>query len=109
MVPDDDNIKSHPQYRHLLKIDGQYLTSESFGVENKRDLKDFYFNEMALFRIDLPCFPKLWDDVLYLKVELLLLVDVSSKATKRFEIVDDKYAIIDTSTIRIEEALGSRI
>lgn len=59
------------------------------------------------YRIDLPCYPKLWTEGLVVEIELLLMVEPTAKGAQRFKIVDDCWAIIDSTQLRLNDPLSS--
>ena len=63
-------------------------------------------NEIIVFRIDLPCYPHLWTDPLFLQIDLLIQINTSSKAAKKYEIAEGGFAVIDSVKLRLNDPLS---
>ena len=92
----------------LLVIRDDRLQTEKIALENKWGSNKAIVNEVCTFRIDLPCYPRLWSEPLFMEVELLIMVDKECRRSKRYEIVDDAYAVIEKQTLRINEPLNCK-
>mgnify|MGYP000340695264 CR=1 FL=1 len=76
MLPNNPAFTPEEQKdERMLTIDGHRLFTERMCLEDKWGLDKAVINEMCLFRVDLPCYPSIWDEPLFLEVELLVMVD----------------------------------
>ena len=66
-------------------------------------------NEIVVFRIDLPCYPNIFANDLILEVEMLIAVDAATKNGKKYEIVDNNFAVIDRAKLLITEPVSSML
>lgn len=52
-----------------------YMTTDSLNVDHRPGLNRLLINQMCLFRIDLPCYPYLWQDGLMMELEAMVMID----------------------------------
>ena len=52
-----------------------FLKSGRLQIENRWGYNQLHIDEIIMFRIDLPCFPRVWQGHLYLETELMVMVD----------------------------------
>ena len=74
-------------------------TASSFS-ENRID-------ELFVSRIDLASFPRLWSERLFAQFDLLVMVDAESESSKKFELVDGCWAVIDTCRLLVNNPTSS--
>ncbi len=88
-------------------IQEKTLVTEKLPVENKWGQRKININEVCIFRIDLNCFPNLWSEPLYIEISLMIMVDKECRQSKRFEIYENSYAVIEKQTLRLNDPLSS--
>lgn len=51
------------------------MITDRLNMDSRPGLNRLPINQMCLFRIDLPCYPYLWQDGLVLELEALVMID----------------------------------
>jgi hypothetical protein len=53
----------------------QYMTTDRLNMDSRPGMNKLLIDKICLFRIDLPCYPYLWQDGLFLELEALVMID----------------------------------
>lgn len=66
LVEDQDN---------LMQIEGKHLMVNNLSMANSWGRDRLHANEACVFRIELPCYPNIWQETITIKIDLLVLVE----------------------------------
>lgn len=78
LLPADDQNK-------LMKIQGKYLMVDGLNMSNNWESAKLHFNEICVWRVELPCYPNVWQEHLTLQIDLMVLVDKVSHTDKELQ------------------------
>lgn len=68
-------LVAEEQEQLMMLTDSKSLMINGLNLVNSWGRDKCYVNEICVFRIELPCYPAIWTDALYLKFDLMVLVD----------------------------------
>ncbi len=68
------DAKDDTREKHFF-VDNVFLKSGKLQIEHRWSNNQLHLDEIILFRIELPCFPRVWHGHLYLETELMVMVD----------------------------------
>jgi hypothetical protein len=83
------------------------LARSTFSGQDIASLSEQTIDELIVSRIDLASFPRLWIDDLILRLELLVMVDAEANSSKKFELVDGCWAVIDNCRLVLKNPTSS--
>lgn len=75
MVADNQKASKDNEYTKFFYIEEECIRTTRLGMENRWGYNQLPINEIVVFRIELPCYPKMWTEHLYLETEVMILID----------------------------------
>jgi hypothetical protein len=73
-----------------MTIKDKYLVVDHLNMVNTWGRDKLHFNEICVWRIELPCYPNVWEHYLTLQIELMVLIDrvgiIDSEFKEQFEV-----------------------
>lgn len=85
MVQPNTNPGSHSVVG-AASLSEQYMTTDRLNMDSRPGYNKLNINQISLFRIDLPCYPYLWQDGLYLELEALVMIDPVQKIKPELQV-----------------------
>lgn len=64
----------------------QHMRTDRMNMDSRPGLNKQLINQICLFRIDLPCYPYLWQEGLILELEALVMIDPVESSKLEFQI-----------------------
>lgn len=63
------------QQSKLMTIKDKFLMVDNLNMANTWGRDKLHFNEICVWRLELPCYPSMWQDHLTLQVDLMVLIE----------------------------------
>ena len=83
------------------------LARSIYTGDQASSVSEAHIDELVVSRIDLASFPRLWSEPLIVQLELLVMVDIEANTSKKFEIVDGCWAVIDNCRLVLKDPTAS--
>jgi hypothetical protein len=58
-----------------MEINGKQLSVKNLNMANSWGRDRMSVNEICVFRIELPCYPNIWQENITVKIDLLVLIE----------------------------------